>query len=433
MKAIHKTRPDLILLDMNMPGVSGLDLLRLFKQRSSSFPVIMLTSENSPSIIVECMKLGASDYVVKGTENFESELRFRISNIIRLDRVIKKQNELLQDKHQKEASQYEIMGISPEIVRLKSEITKYKGTPATVLITGENGTGKELVARTIHYQENKPTRPFVAVNCGAITPTLFESELFGHVKGSFTGAVADKAGYFSFANGGDVFLDEIGELSLDMQVKLLRVLQEKVIRPVGSVKEIAVNVRIIAATNRKLEELVRNGQFRQDLFFRLNQISIVMPSLRARRDDIYFLAQIFAEKFLPGAVITKAAREALENHPWPGNIRELSNTIERACIMIQGSSRPYIGKDDLMFAQIGEGGERTQIPNGLLPSDASDVNAASFRNCISWMEKTFFEKGLSLLRDDNKALIERLGISKALYYRKKRDLGILEDRQIRLV
>jgi len=294
MRAMVNDRPDLVLLDMNMPEVTGLEFLRVLKQRAQGIPVIMLTAESDPDIIVQTMKAGADDFVVKGSPDFLASLRVRISQALKLSKV-KKLNEALSSKLKEAESKYEILGISPSTIKLRADIAKFKGANAYVLILGENGSGKELVARNLNLQENDPSRPFVAVNCGAIPAELFESELFGHVKGSFTGAVADRTGLFVQANGGDIFLDEIGELPPDLQVKLLRVLQNKEVTPIGSTKTIKLNVRVIAATNQKLEELVSDGKFRSDLFFRINQLVLQTTPLREHPEDILFLARHFAD------------------------------------------------------------------------------------------------------------------------------------------
>ncbi len=430
LMAVAQYRPELILLDMNMPELSGLDFLRILKQRLSSLPIIMLTGETDPSMIVQAVKAGASDYVIKGTEDFETNLRFRISQVLRLE-GIKKENHVLANKIREEATaKYEILGNSPSILKLKAEISKFKGTGVFVLINGENGTGKELVARSLHLQEGNPRRPFVAVNCGAITSTLFESELFGHVKGSFTGAIGNKDGYFVAANGGDIFLDEIGELPLDMQVKLLRVLQEKVVTPVGANKQIRIDVRVIAATNRDLEELVRQGKFRQDLYFRLNQVILTTPPLRERKDDILMLAQNFAERHIPGIRISPDARQRLQNHHWPGNIRELSNTIERSCILARGEPRPKIISEHLAFANIETNSDSIRIPPELQPTSIERLTAENLRKLVSWVERKYIEKGLKLLSGNNSELVERLGYSRAGFYRKKKELGLSEDREV---
>lgn len=430
LMAVAQSRPELVLLDMNMPELSGLDFLRLLKQRVPYLPVIMLTGETDPALIVKAIKDGASDYVVKGTEDFKTNLLFRISQVLQVE-GIKKENHALVEKIQEEASaRYEILGDAPSVLKLKADIAKFKGAGIFVLINGENGTGKELVARNLNLQEGNPRRPFVAVNCGAITPTLFESELFGHVKGSFTGAFANKDGYFVAANGGDIFLDEIGELPPDMQVKLLRVLQEKVVTPVGSNKQIRVDIRVIAATNRSLEDMVRKGKFRQDLYFRLNQVTLTTPPLRERKDDIILLAQNFAERHIPGIVISAEAKKKLQQHAWPGNIRELWNSMERACILARGEGRPRIKPEHLAFADIESSPENIRIPSELQPTSIDRLTGDNLKKIVAWIERTYIERGLKLLNGDNAALFERLGFSRAGYFRKKKELGLSDEREV---
>lgn len=429
LAAIPQYRPDVLILDINMPEATGLEVLSVVKQRMGDLPVIMLTGEANIESVIGAMKSGASDYVVKGSEDFLSSLKIKIGQVTTLAKF-KRQNDLLTKRVKSENARYEILGIAPSVIRLRAEIEKFKNTNAYVLILGENGTGKELVARNLHLQENDPTRPFVAVNCGAISPNLFESELFGHVKGSFTGAFANQDGKFVQANGGDIFLDEIGELPLDMQVKLLRVLQEKVVTPVGSNKSIQIDVRVITATNKKLEELVQEGKFRQDLFYRLNQIILRTASLRERREDIHFLAQHFATKRLPGVRISKDAQTALESHSWAGNIRELENTIERACLLIRGTGSTRISPEHLMLADI-QAPSGITLSNRLFPKNSDDVTKDKYQECVDWVQKTFFEKGLELLRGDNNELIKRLGVSRSYFYERKRELGISKPQDSR--
>lgn len=431
MKTLLQNSVDLVLLDMKMPHVSGMEFLKVLRQRNPMLPIIMLTGESKPDVIIEAMKNGASDYVIKGTEDFIPSLRLRIHQALQMNGV-HRQNKLLSEKIKAASARYEILGLSPASLKLRSEIAKYKGTGAYVLIMGENGTGKELVARNLNLQENDPSRPFVAVNCAAIPPTLFESELFGHVKGAFTGASHDQEGKFVAANGGDLFLDEIGELPPEMQVKLLRVLQEKVVTPVGSTKQKSVDVRVITATNRKLEDLVRDGKFRTDLYFRLNQIVIHTVPLRSRREDILFLAETFAGQLLPGVALSKEANAVLEEHSWPGNIRELQNTIERACILVRGSGKAKILPEHLMITDLVAGSGEIRTPTGLIPAHPQDVSKERLQECFDWLERLFLERSLEVLHGDNGALIDRIGVSKSHYYRRKKALGLLGDKEERL-
>ena len=419
---LAKQLPDLILLDMNLPEISGIDFLRVLRQKNLPVPVIMLTGQSDPETIVSAMRSGASDYIVKGANDFLTSLELRISQVLALQGM-KQENAILSSKIKADSARYEILGVSSETLKLRAEIAKYRNTSAFVLIMGENGTGKELIARTLNLQEDNPTRPFVAVNCGAISQGLFESELFGHVRGAFTGATTDQMGKFVAASGGDIFLDEIGELPPDMQVKLLRVLQEKVVTPVGSTKNIPVNIRVISATNKKLEDLVAQKRFRQDLYYRLNPIVIRTHALRERPEDILFLAQSMARRILPGITISREAKRILENHSWPGNIRELQNTIERACIMIRGTNKTQILPEHLVLSELQAVSNIAVFPPDLLPLSPHEVTHQNYRLSLDWMEKKFFERASQLFNGDNTAIIKKLDLSKSYYYRRRKELG----------
>ncbi len=426
MKIVMTRQLDLILLDINMPEMSGLEFLKTLRQRNHTTPVIMLTGETKTETVVNTIQAGAVDYVVKGTEDFTVNLSFRISQALKIKSLIK-DNAVLSRKVASDSARFEIVGISTSITKLRSEFLKFKNSQSTVLITGENGTGKELVARNLNLQEKNPARPFIAVNCGAIPENLFESELFGHKKGSFTGAMIDKAGLFLLADGGDIFLDEIGELPLNMQVKLLRVLQEKIITPVGETKPIPVDVRIIAATNRNLEEMVKEKTFREDLYFRLNTLRLHTPSLRERKEDILILAKRFADKLHLKVAFSPEARKALENHLWPGNIRELQNVIERALLNAESVKRFIIEIEDIQISDAELKENYPNIPTGLLPSTVAEVTATSLDSSLNWMERVFLKRCLRLVNGDNKKLIDLLGQSRAHYYRRKKELSFDEE------
>jgi len=426
-RLLGQSGADLLVVDLNMPEVTGLDVLRVVKQRDRNFPVIMLTGEKEASTIVDAMKAGADDYVVKNTEDLVQNLKFRISNCFKVISIKKENSELVKTSIAKESAHYQILGNALSTLKLKAEIAKYKGTNANVLIQGEAGTGKELIARTLNLQEGNPNRPFIAVNCGSIPENLIESELFGHKKGSFTGAIDNRTGKFMAAHRGDLFLDEIGELSLTAQVKLLRVLQEKVISPVGSEKEISVDVRVLAATNKNLEKMVSAGTFREDLYFRLNKVMLFTTPLREKQEDIIFLAEIFAKKQMPSAILTKESKKLLEDHWWNGNIRELSNTIERACILAKGDSAYRIEPKHLVLNQRMSNADQLIPPADLLPTTIMEISEQSYRLALNWIEKKYLKRCLELLKDDNQKLIQLLGIGKTRYYEKKKDLGLIEN------
>ncbi|ADW18609.1 two component, sigma54 specific, transcriptional regulator, Fis family [Desulfobulbus propionicus DSM 2032] len=323
LERAEKTAFDLVITDIRMPGMSGLDLLARLKQLQADIGVIMITAFASPDDAVTAMKSGAFDYITKP---------FNVDEIKTVIRAVLKKRPQVESKA---CSGFpEIIGQSPEMMKIFDLITKIAPTPANVLIYGESGTGKELVAKAIHNRSRVANNPFVPITCSAIPESLLESELFGHVKGSFTGAIADKAGLFQQADGGTAFLDEIGELTPIIQTKLLRVLQEREFMPVGSTKTRQVNVRIIAATNRILEQEIISGKFREDLYYRLAVVPIRVPPLRERRGDVPLLVDHFLKKYstLLGKeiqTISSYGMEVLMQYDFPGNVRELENIIER--------------------------------------------------------------------------------------------------------
>src|SRR6266516_1860097 len=321
--------PDLILTDLKLPNMSGVELLKQMKMLLPHAEIAIMTGHGSIESAVDAMKLGAYDYIEKPFR--VEKMRLLLQRMAEKVRLVT-ENEFLRERVTTEENLDGIIGSSANIQDVLRMISRLKDTRTPVLISGESGTGKELAARAIHFRGSMAQTPFVAVDCGSLVPTLIESELFGYEKGAFTGALKSKPGLFQSANGGTVFLDEIGELLLEMQAKLLRVLQEKEVRPVGSNQKVKVDVRIIAATNRDLEAEYRNGTFRKDLYFRLNVVTVHLPSLRERRSDIPMLAHWFLERLAPGDSIqvTSAAMKALLQYDWPGNVRELENCMERA-------------------------------------------------------------------------------------------------------
>jgi len=325
---------DLVLSDVNMPGLSGIELLARIKEKSPETAVLMLTAFSAAEQAVEAMKLGAYDYICKPFKN--EELKQLIKNALE-KQGLKRENILLKKSVSERDSFCGIIGKSQRMRELFDMIQKVAASQSSVLILGESGTGKELAARSIHTCSPRRSKPFVAVNCGAIPENLIESELFGHKKGSFTGAVSDRPGLFEQAEGGTLFLDEISELPLLLQTKLLRVLQEREFRRVGDAQTRKADVRMVCASNRDLEGEVRDGSFREDLYYRINVVQLVMPPLRERIEDIPLLVEHFCRKYqAAGAatpVVTPGALKALMNHPFPGNIRELENCIERSLII----------------------------------------------------------------------------------------------------
>lgn len=334
--------PDLLLLDVNLPGTSGLEFLSELRAKDSVVPlVIIITAHGSERMAVEAIKLGAHDYLSKPFEL--DELRLVVKNALET-LSLRRENDLLRRRIELERERRgPVLGESEAMQRVRSLIEKVAETSATVLVRGESGTGKELVARELHDRNSTRSKnSFVAVNCAALPSELIESELFGHEKGAFTGASARRVGKFEQADGGTLFLDEIGDMSPNVQAKLLRALEDRRIERLGGNESIAVDVRIVSATHRALEEEIANGKFREDLFYRLRVVTIEIPPLRVRREDIPVLAESFsqltAERYgLPVRPLTQSALRWLVEYDWPGNVRELRNTIERAFIMAEGS------------------------------------------------------------------------------------------------
>jgi len=328
--------PDLVITDMKMGRMNGVDVLSSIKQQSPDALVIIITAFGVVDNAVEAMKLGAYDYITKPINR--DELKLVVSKALQLNDLTTENKNLRQRLENRDAFQY-IVGQSEAIAQVFALVRKVADTEATVLITGESGTGKELVARAIHEQSSRRASPFISINCAAIPHDLLESELFGHLKGAFTGAIRDQRGKFQQADGGTVFLDEVGELPLKMQPKLLRVLQEKEIEPVGSGRIQKIDVRVVAATNREIEEAVATGSFRADLYYRLSVIPIHLPPLRQRTADIPLLVHHFAVKAgFHKILFTKDVLEALSRYSWPGNVRELENAINRILILRHGDT-----------------------------------------------------------------------------------------------
>ncbi len=337
---------DLVITDLRMPGMSGMELLKESKRLKPELPVIVMTAYGTIETAVEAMKEHAYDYITKPFQN--EQLKLTVRKALENHRLIR-QNRILRAALSERFKFGNITGKSKPMLRIFDLIEKVAQSKASVLISGPSGTGKELIAKAIHYGSPRRDGPFVTVNCGALTETLLESELFGHEKGAFTGAVAMKKGRFEVADGGTLFLDEVGDMPPALQVKLLRVLQEMEFERVGGTKTVRVDVRIISASNRNIREEVDEGVFREDLFYRLNVIQIEVPALRERRDDIPLLVRHFIGKYSPGdrkppIELTPEAWKALFAYAWPGNVRELENVIERAVVLRTGET---IGRDDL--------------------------------------------------------------------------------------
>jgi len=338
VEAIERERPDLVLTDLRMPEMDGIEILRATKQIDPEIPVILFTAYATIETAVEAIKEGAFDYIPKPFS--ADQLQVSIERALQQKRLLE-ENRRLKEQVASTYSFENIVGKSLPMLQVFELIKKVAKSEANVLILGESGTGKELVARSIHANSRRAERAFIPVDCASLPETLLESELFGHEKGAFTGAVSSRPGLFEFANGGTIFLDEVGDLGMNLQAKLLRVLQERQIRRVGGNRFIDVDVRVISATNRDLQAAVSRGEFREDLYYRLNVISIPLPPLRERKGDIPLLAQHYLKKYSAASGkeikgITPRAMELLEAYSWPGNVRELQNVIERAVVLAEG-------------------------------------------------------------------------------------------------
>lgn len=405
--------PDLIITDLQMPDISGIDVMRRTKAHRPKTPVIVMTAFGSIESAVDAMKKGAFDYLTKPFKL--SELNIVVTRALEMGRLTK-ENNLLRAEVKKGFSAGLITGKSKPIRDLINLIQRIAPANSSVLITGESGTGKEVVARTLHQMSHRADKPFVAINCTAIPETLLESELFGHAKGSFTGADKRKMGLFEEAQGGTLFLDEIGDMDLSLQAKLLRVLQERKIRPVGETKDIDVDVRVIAATHKDLKKAIREGLFREDLFYRLNVIPVVIPPLRHRREDIPLLAQTFLEKY--AAINNSIARGfspsallLLVNRSWPGNVRELENLVERLVVLARN---PIISEEEI------------PLPEN---EDVDTFFASSAQNLITLeeMEKRYIQYVLTKTGGKKDKTAHILGINRRTLYRKEREYGWVAD------
>ena len=382
LRAYPEFRPHLVFLDVKMEGMDGLESLKRIRELDPHAQVVMISGHGTIQTAVEATQLGAYDFLEKplDTDRILLTLRNALQHVVLVSENVR----LKQEVH----AQYEIVGSSKAIRQVIERLEKVAPTPARVLITGQNGTGKELVARAIHALSPRAAGPFVEVNCAAIPSELIESELFGHVKGSFTGAFADRAGKFELADGGTLFLDEIGDMSLSAQAKVLRALQEGVISRVGSGKTLTVDVRVIAATNKHLEEEIRAGRFREDLLYRVNVVPIEVPPLRERRGDIPQLVTHFAAELtrggLPPKEIEPAAVQRLTAHDWPGNIRELKNGVERLLILAAGDTVTEADVQRLVGAA--EGRRVTADDGG---GDVTWLRAATFEEFKQAAERAF--------------------------------------------
>ncbi len=402
LRRLESSAIDIIVTDLILPPSSGLELLKLVHEMYPQIAVVMLTQYGTIDSAVAATRMGAVDYV---TKPFHIEdLRARLERVAR-DMDLDRENRLLREQLRSKPGFGGMIGVSAKMQRVYKMIEKVSQHEYPVLILGESGTGKELVAKSIHYSGKRKDRPFAPVDCSSLVPTLIESELFGYVKGAFTGAIQSKLGLFEAAQGGTLFLDEIGDMPVDLQAKLLRALQEREVKPVGSTERRQINIRIIAATNRDLESAIRTGAFRQDLYFRLNVVQVKLPPLRERKSDIQLLVISFLEKFSdphgPPRSISDDAMRRLIAYDWPGNVRELENAIERAVAMGSG---PIVHVGDLPSNLHYPSSERVPDKDELLPMEELERRA---------ILRTLRETG-----GDKLAAARMLGIGKTTLYRK---------------
>jgi DNA-binding NtrC family response regulator len=400
----------MVLTDMVMPRMSGLQFLEAAKKLMPRTEIAVMTGHGSVETAVQAMKLGAYDYITKPFSPLE-ELRLFLRRMAEKVRLVE-ENQFLRERNEAETELHGIVGASAKIQDVLRMIARLKDNRAPVLITGESGTGKELVARAIHFRGTFAKRPFVAVDCGSLVPTLIESELFGYEKGAFTGANKSRQGLFQAANGGTIFLDEIGELPLEMQGKLLRVLQEKEVRPVGSNERVKVDVRVIAATNRDLEAGYKNGTFRKDLFFRLNVVTVHLPALRERRSDIPVLVHWFFDRLSAERQVSAGAMKCLLQYDWPGNVRELENCIQRAVALGDQST---IDVPDLppSITQASTAGQSSN-------DNQADLNTTDLED----IERVTIQRVFEHVKGDKGMAGRMLGISRATLYRKLKRYNI---------
>jgi two-component system response regulator HydG len=413
--AVQERPFDLILMDIRMIKMSGIEALDQIKSFNPVIPVIIMTAFSSVETAIDALKKGAYDYLTKPLD-FE-KLKITIRRAMEHTQL-KEENRMLKETLGKQFDRQQIIGKGPAMMRLLETVAQVAPSEATVLITGESGTGKELIAGATHFNSHRKDGPFVKINCAAITETLLESELFGHEKGSFTGADRRKEGRFVQAHGGSLFLDEVSEMSLTMQVKLLRVLQEREVTRVGGDQVIQVDVRVIAATNQHLHDLIQSGKFREDLFYRLNVVGLEIPPLRKRPEDIPLLAQHFLEAFskknqkkIKG--FTPSAMDQMIRYNWPGNVRELMNAIERGVVL---SREEYLSGTDL--SMIGEPETDASTPFQSLEDAIKDMP-------LDEVEKVTILKMLEVTSGNKSEAARRLGITRKTLHKKLKNYGVM--------
>lgn len=429
LEALRASTFDVVVTDISMPGMSGIELMGRLKQLHSEAAVIVMTAHGSTESAVEAMKLGATDYLTKPFQL--DEMKIAIQSAIR-SVALERENRQLRSELGKSFSVGNIVGSSPAMQVVFDLVQRVSSTKTNIMILGESGTGKELVAHAIHRNGSHAASPFVVINCAAVPESLFESELFGHKRGAFTGAVQDKLGIFQQADGGTLFLDEVGDIPLSVQVKLLRAIQQKSFRPVGATEDVTVDTRIICATNKNLEEMVAKGEFREDLFYRLNVIQIRMPALRERKEDIPVLAEHFLRKFSvsmgkPIKGISKEALAMLNGYSFPGNVRELENVMERAVALEnQSIILPESLPQKLLFGSVHSPrtapapapAAASPAPAGAPTPPAPTGGSFDLEKGVEDFERAHIQKALTETKGVKKKAAALLGISfRSLRYR----------------
>ena len=417
LRLVREASPDLVMLDIALPGRDGLEILQDLKEQHPTLPVIMISAFGSVENAVRATRLGAYDFIEKPPH--ADKILLSIRNALEMARLSEENLRL----RQQAVPFREIIGNSAAIQEVRDKLRLVAPTAASVLITGENGTGKELVARALHFQSRRAHRPFVEVNCAAIPEDLIESELFGHEKGAFTGATSRRQGKFDLAHEGTLFLDEIGDMSLKTQAKILRILEEQRFERVGGGRPIQVDVRVVAATNKNLQEEIDKGNFREDLYHRINVIPLHVPPLRDRREDIpllanYFLKELAHESQAPPKTLTPRALEVLSHRPWPGNVRELKNFIWRVSVL---TASPIIDLDDLHLER--ESANAYQGGVGAL------LTLPDFREARARFEREYLKLKLEEHRGSVSATAEAIGLERSHLYRKLRAYGLDAGRE----
>jgi len=412
IKLIEEMHPDLIISDLVMPSVGGMDVLKRAKEIDERVPVIIVTAFDEMSTTIQAIQQGAFDYVSKPIDH--EWFKLLVSRALEGSKLNRDNASVSADEGASPGSEHILIGNTPGIKEIFKQIGKVSGNRVTVLVTGESGTGKELVSKIIHYSGITKDQPFVAVNCSALTATLLESELFGHVKGAFTGAIRDKKGKFELAGAGTILLDEVSEMSQEQQIKLLRVIQERQFERVGGEESLPVKARIIASTNRDLARLVAEGRFREDLYFRLKVFSIDLPPLRTRKDDIpqlvaYLLAKINAELHKNVNVVPYDVMDRLQNYDWVGNVRELENILTQGVVLARGN---ILEKDCIIMSRAGT---------------SYAENATNTNLTLAQVEINYIREVLKKVNWNKNEALKILGISKSTLYSKIEEYGIVKE------